>query len=112
MANMSEVKNFIHIASEEDIDAICHACQDELWTRKERARKRDNWASDMYLAFLAHPNAVNCHKGNMTIVALYERNSGVSIGVAKCSPTDTFSELVGVAVAYARATKRPVPDFI
>lgn len=112
MANMSEVKNFIHTASEEDIDVIFRACQSELWARKEQARKRARWVDEMYLAFLAHPNAVNCHKGNMTIIALYERNSGVSIGVAKCSPTDTFSEMVGVAVAYARATKRPVPDYI
>lgn len=109
---IGNVKAFVECATEDEIASIMQACQGELWARKENARKKEQWVDKMYRAYLGHPNASARGEGNMTIVALYERNSGVSIGVAKCSPTDTFSELVGVAVAYARATKRPVPDFI
>lgn len=106
------VKVFVEHATEGEIVSIMQACQGELWARKENARKREQWVDKMYRAFLGHPNASDRREGNMTIVALYERNSGVKIGVAKCSPTDTFSERTGLAVGYARAIGAHVPDYI
>ena len=109
---ISNVKAFVECATENEIASIMQACQGELWARKENARKRENWVDKMYRAYLGHPNASDRREGNMTIVALYERNSGTKIGIAKCSPTDTFSEKTGLAVGYARAIGAHVPDYI
>lgn len=109
---IANVKVFVECATEDEIIAIVQACQGELWVRKENARKREKWVDEMYRLFLGHPNATDRREGNMTIMALYNRNNGVKIGIAKCSPEDTFSERVGLAVAYARAMGHRVPDYI
>lgn len=109
---IKDVVAFVPCATADEITAIFQACQDEIWTRQENTRKRESWVDEMYRSFLNHPNATDCRVENMTIMALYERNSGVKIGIAKCSPASTFSEKVGLAVAYAKAIGAHVPDYI
>lgn len=109
---IDEVKVYIDFAIEDEIIAIIQACQNELWARRENAQKRESWVDEMYRSYLGHPNATRHRKEDMTIVALYERNSGVKIGVAKCSSTSTFDEKVGLAVAYAKAIGDHVPEYI
>jgi hypothetical protein len=109
---IKDVRKWINSATKDEIDAILLDGLDELWAREERSKKREGWVNEMYRSFLGHPNATDRREGNMTIMALYERNSGVKIGIAKCLPTDTFDERVGLAVAYAKAIGVHVPDYI
>lgn len=109
---IAKVKAFVECATEGEIAFIIQACLGELGVRKENARKKEQWVDKMYRAYLSHPNASDRREGNMTIVALYERNSGTKIGIAKCSPTDTFSEKTGLAVGYARAIGAHIPNYI
>ena len=109
---VADIQKVIGSATEDEIAIVMQACQGELWARRENARKREKWVDEMYRLFLGHPNATDRREGNMTIMALYNRNNGVKIGIAKCSPEDTFSERVGLAVAYARAMGHRIPDYI
>jgi hypothetical protein len=75
-------------------------------------QRKEKWVDKMYRAYLDHPHATDRHVGNVTFVDLYDYNSGVKVGFAKCFPTDTFNKKIGLAVAYARAIDAHVPDYI
>ena len=78
--------------------------QRELWVRKwyEKAQ--------LYKVF---GRGVVTFRGFYTIVTLFRDDQAAPhMGWAKCSPSDTMRERVGVAVATARAFGEPIPDYI
>lgn len=88
----------------------CHAEQERR--EKRKAAKRQRWVDSYYFTFLNHPNATAIQVGDTTVVAAYERNSGMRIGTAKPVHGDVFNREVGVAVAYAKAWGNQIPDYI
>ena len=98
--------------SDAQIEAMFNELQTERAERAERARKRAEWISRMMREYLANPNATYKVLGNTTIVALYFRATGVSIGTTTVRGNDTYDERVGIAVAYAKAVGERIPYYI
>ena len=88
----------------------CHSEQKQREERRASARKK--WIDGYFYAYLNHPNATAIQVSDTTVVAAYERNTGMHIGTAKPAHGDVFDEKVGVAVAYAKAFNIRVPSFI
>lgn len=45
----------------------------------------------------------------VTTVSVHEFKS---IGIAICSPSDSYNADIGIAVAYCRAVGEPIPDYV
>lgn len=104
--------------TDSDISRLLEECQREQTrreqTRREQARQteRKKWVEYMYHAFLVHPNATSIHVDNVTVVSVFNRNTGMRMATARPVHGDTFDRVVGVAVAYAKAIGMTIPDFI
>ena len=96
-----------------ELSRLISECNTEQKRREERrASDRKKWIGDYFFAYLNHQNATAIQVGGTTVVAAYERDTGMHIGTAKPVHGDVFDEKVGVAVAYAKAFNIRVPDFI
>lgn len=86
----------------------------KLEGNKEYRRK---WVKARYHEYLQlhSKGAARCIiLDNTTIVSVInpEYKEKVTMGKTVCSPEDTFDRKTGIAIAYARAVKKPVPNFI
>ena len=99
--------------TDSDISRLLEECQREQ-TRREQHRQaeRKKWIEGMYYAFVAHPNATAIQVDNVTVVSIFNRNTGMHMATARPVHGDTFNRAVGVAVAYANAIGMTIPDFI
>lgn len=86
----------------------------EINARAEaKTAKREKWAREMYNRYLAHPHSVRRQIGEITIVSTYNDFYNIlSIGISKPVNNDKYNEQVGIAVAFAKATGEPIPDYI
>ena len=99
--------------TDSDISRLLEECQREQPRREQtRQAERKKWVEDMHYAFLVHPNATSIHVGNVTVVSVFNRNTGMRMATARPVHGDTFDRVVGVAVAYAKAIGMTIPDFI
>jgi hypothetical protein len=97
--------------TDSDISRLLEECQREQ-TLRQRQTERKNWVKDVYYAFLTHPNATSIQVDNVTVVSVFNRNTGMQMATARPVHGDTFDRAVGVAVAYAKAIGMTIPDFI
>ena len=78
--------------------------------------KRANWVKTMVLALIAEevtsPMTVCRLAVGRQVSVMYLDTKNPKIGVAKCNPTDTFSLETGLAIAYARANGKSIPDYV
>jgi hypothetical protein len=96
-----------------DISHLLTECQREL-ERRERNRtiERQRWIDGMYSTFMWHPNATSIQVDEVTVVSVFNRNTGMRMSTARPVHGDKFNREVGIAVAYAKATGAVVPDYI
>ena len=88
---------------------VCH----EINARAEaKVVKRARWVRHMYGRFQSHPNSAYTQIGEITVVSVYNRYSGMGIGKARPVNDDKYSLEVGIAVAFAKACGEEVPDYI
>ena len=96
-----------------DLSNLFNSCATELQKRADlRTKRRKDWIQSHYWAFVGHPNASVQTIGNRTIVALFNHYDGVRIGTAYPVHGDAYDEVIGIAVAYAKATGERIPDYI
>ena len=76
-------------------------------------KKKNEWISAMVNAFMAAEttNLTTVVVGRQVAV-VYLDTDKPKIGVAKCNPTDVFDLATGLAIAYARANGKTVPDYV
>ena len=99
--------------TDSDISRLLEECQREQTRRQQcRQAERKKWVEAMYYAFLAHPNATSIQVDNVTVVSVFNRNTGMHMATARPVHGDAFDRAVGIAVAYAKATGAPVPNLI
>lgn len=84
-------------------------------TRATRTKKNE-WISTMVTAFTAEeaasPKTVGAIVVDRQVSIIYLDTDKPKIGVAKCNPTDAFDLATGLAIAYARANGKTVPDYV
>ena len=85
----------------------------ELSARAEvKAAKRAEWVRQMRDRYLRHPCTAYMQIGEITVVSVYSRYNGLSLGKARPVNGDAYDADVGVAVAFAKACDEPIPDYI
>ena len=85
----------------------------EINARAEaKVLRRAQWVRQMCNRFQSHPNATYMQIGEITIVSVYNRYSGMGIGKARPCNDDKYNLEVGIAVAFAKACAEPIPDYI
>ena len=109
---IQSIKDFSHIASNKELSEALAVLNKEVRARNEAERKRSEWVGTWLLKYLSHPNATAKVIGTDTVVALYNRSFGVQIATARCMPGDTYDYDTGVAVAFAKLSLEPIPDYI
>lgn len=87
-------------------------CEERARRERERKARKDEWVYQLWSEFMCHPNASVRMLDKTTIVAVYDEYSGINIGTARPINGDTYDQTIGVAVAYAKATRQAVPNFI
>jgi hypothetical protein len=96
-----------------DLSNLFHSCADELQKRADqRSRRRTEWIKSYCWSFMAHPHAAVHTSEKRAIVAIYDRYDGVKIGTAYHINGDVYDYETGVAVAYAKALGKHIPDYI
>lgn len=99
--------------TDSDISRLLEECQREQTRRQQyRQTERKKWVEYMYHAFLVHPHATSIHVDKVTVVSVFNRDTGMRMATARPIHGDTFDRVVGVAVAYAKAIGMTIPDFI
>lgn len=106
--------------TDSDVSRLLEECQreqirrqrEQIRRQQRRQTKRKEWVEDMHYAFLVHPNATSIQVDNVTVVSVFDRNTGMRMATARPVHGDTFDRVVGVAVAYAKAIGISIPDFI
>ena len=81
-----------------------------------RQQMRDNWVEQMLAEIEEeYPNTeiILSDATRKIMVVQFENYYGdYGFGIAKCSPTDEFDAVVGMAVAFAHFCEEAVPDFV
>ena len=79
-------------------------------------KKKNEWISTMVTALMAaeaaNPTTVGAIAVGRQVSVVYLDIDKPKIGVAKCNPTDAFDLATGLAIAYARANGKTVPDYV
>lgn len=79
-------------------------------------KKKNEWISTMVTALMAaeaaNPTTVGAIAVGRQVSVVYLDTDKPKIGVAKCNPTDVFDLATGLAIAYARANGKAVPDYV
>jgi hypothetical protein len=114
MIYMKTIKSFsLSNLTDSDLSRLAAECMREQERREhKRKEERQKWVDGYYYAFLSHPNATSIQVGDITVVVVYARNTGMHIGTAKPIHGDVFNKEVGLAVAYAKAFGDTIPDYI
>ena len=86
----------------------------EINARAEvNAAKREQWVNTMIKRYLYCPHVASKQIGEITIVSVYDDfYNNLSIGTSRPVHNDKYSAKVGFAVAFAKATGEPIPDYI
>lgn len=83
---------------------------------KEQMRKQwvDQMLTEYCVDFESWSEVILCDKNRKVMVVRFEDcwSDDCGYGISKCSPTDTFDEDIGMAVAFAHFRGYPIPDFI
>ena len=95
-----------------DVPKLVKLVVEYTMEQERREKARETWIREHYTAFLRHPNASTKVLGKTVVVALYDRYTGIHIGVASPHGEDKFEHYIGVAVAFAKAMGKCIPDFI
>lgn len=93
-----------------DLENLYLSAQAERIRRADNRRKRAAWVNKYYYQYqrsIANSKRI----GETTVVAVKWMND-VRIGVATPVNGDTFNEITGIAVAYAKACGESIPDFV
>lgn len=90
--------------------ADCFAEQERR--ERERKERRSRWIRDYHSAFLRHPNATHKVLGETVVVSVYDRCTGIHMGVTFPHGEDKFELSTGIAVAFAKAMGERIPNFI
>lgn len=99
--------------TDSDISRLLEECQREQTRRQQhRQAERKKWVEAMYYAFVAHPNATFIQVDDVTVVSVFNRNTGIRMATARPVHGDTFDRAVGIAVAYAKTIGAAIPDYI
>ena len=83
-----------------------------------KAQMRKQWIDQMLTEYSEEfedwSEVILCDKNRKIMLVHFEDCWGdrEGYGVSKCSPTDTFNEDTGMAVAFAHFRGYPIPDFI
>ena len=99
--------------TDSDISRLAAECMMEQ-ERREEARKtrRSKWVRDYHSAFMRHPNATHKILGKTVVVSVYDRCTGIHMGVTTPTGEDKFELSTGIAVAFAKAMGERIPDYI
>lgn len=99
--------------TDSDLSRLLLECGMEQARREEARRtRRETWIRDYHSAFMRHPNATYKVIGEMVIVSVYDRYTGIHIGVTAPYGEDKFELSTGLAVAFAKAIGERIPEFI
>lgn len=83
---------------------------------KERMRRQwiDQMLTEYSEEFEGWSEVILCDESRKVMVVHFDDCWGdrEGYGISKCSPTDTFDEEVGLAVAFAHFREYPIPNFI
>lgn len=112
---MTDMQSFLkNIANlpEEKIVEVVEFCQNRLKALAIIKQQRREWVDAHYRAYLRNPYTTCKQLGPLTVVALYNRDTGNHIGTATCLPEDDYDEMVGIAVAFAKANGELIPNYI
>ena len=72
----------------------------DIWVKNSVASLMQETERNQKIGYLTDPMYKTC--------MIINKKTG-KVAVAKCSPEDTFSEVVGLAVAWAKFRNRPIP---
>lgn len=99
--------------TDSDLSRLIVECELEQARREQRkATARRKWIKDYFNAFMHHPNATSYMVGEATVVAFYERNTGLRMSSARPIEGDVYDRDTGIAVAFAKALGERIPDYI
>jgi len=85
---------------------------------EELENARNNWIQDKleemrdFISDSGYNIVVNDPKRKILVVNFFDGWGEVYPGVARCAPTDEYDFNVGMAVAFAKAMRKSIPDFI
>ena len=81
-----------------------------------KEQMRDNWVEQMLAEIEEeYPNTeiiLSDATRKIMVVQFEDYYGNYGFGIAKCSPTDEFDAVVGMAVAFAHFREEAVPDFV
>lgn len=97
--------------SDADLDELRHLICEETCNRERKRREaRDQWIARQLASFRANHGKYQCIGDTIVVSALYYGK----VVMSKTAPTknDKFDLNTGIAVAYAKAIRLSIPDFI
>ena len=104
---------FLSKMSDNELLTLASAiCEERARRERERKACKDEWVYQLWSEFMCHPNASCRTVDKTTIVAVYDEYGGINMGTARPVNGDTYDQTIGVAVAYAKATRQEIPNFI
>lgn len=112
---MKDMQSFLKTIAnlpEDKIREVAGFCETRLQALAIIKQHRREWVDAHYRAYLRNPNTTCKQLGPFTVVALYNRDTGNHIGTATCLPEDDYDEMVGIAVAFAKANGELIPNYI
>lgn len=112
---MKDMQSFLKTIAnlpEERIVEVADFCRTQLQALAIIKQQRREWVDAHYRAYLRNPNTTCKQLGPLTVVALYNRDTGNHIGTTTCLPEDDYDEMVGIAVAFAKANHELIPNYI
>lgn len=112
MIDMQSFLKSIANLPEERVREVADFCRVHLEALAILKQQRREWVDAHYRAYLRNPYTTCKQLGPFTVVALYNRDTGNHIGTATCLPEDDYDEMVGIAVAFAKANGELIPNYI
>ena len=114
MIHMKTINSFSlsKMTDNELLTLTSNICEERARRERERKARKDEWVYQLWSEFMCHPNASVRTLDKTTIVAVYDKYNGINMGTARPINGDIYDQTVGVAVAYAKATRQAVPSFI
>ena len=119
-------ENWANLMIEEIIKAGAEKAKSEEREKRGNNCKKKNvsnnsskssWVKEMTKNFYhdesKNPNTVGVIGIDNTIIVVYGNSiENPKIGIAKCNPTDNYDIELGIAIAYARATDKTIPNWV
>lgn len=114
MIHMKTINSFaLSKLTDSDLSRLLLECGMEQARREEvRRTRRKTWIRDYHSAFLRYPNATYKVLGETVVVSVYDRCTGIHMGATTPCGEDKFELSTGIAVAFAKAVGKRIPDYI